>query len=166
MSTTPYQFQILAVFFKDFHARTANFTIPKTKKQTAKERLLKNNGSKKVATQLQLIPNAQGRPTKRTSSDEERTTPKKLRRPWLYAKPPQDSDDVAGNHGQDSSSPTGQYLNIRIKVKLTKTLLTTNHSSGHGSDELLIALVNCIAGTCFNILYGIGELAGTCFNKL
>ena len=62
-----------------------------------------------MATQLQLVPDAQGRSTKRTSTGGN-STPKKLRRSWLHTEQPRSSDDdVRAEENHCGSSPsTGQ----------------------------------------------------------
>ena len=90
---------------QDFHVQTSDFVIPKTKKQTleeqskAKSSTIKNSeqeycGRRKVATKLELFPDAQGRATKRRNTNDHNTTPRKLRRPWLHAKSPTSSGSV------------------------------------------------------------------------
>ncbi|CAB4007735.1 Hypothetical predicted protein, partial [Paramuricea clavata] len=97
---------------KDFHAQTSNFTIPKTKKQTRNGKAckespqgerLQSNGHRKVPTQLQLMPDAQGRATKRTNASEGKT-PKKLRRSWAHTPTPRRSDDDVSPRQNDGGN--------------------------------------------------------------
>ena len=102
---------------KHFNAKTSNFTIPKTKKQTsnaksnAKSPTKKNSTvQRKVPTQLELVPDAQGRAVKRSYTSENYPQ-RKLRRPWLRTSEPQGSDgdaSVQQNDGDNSSSPPTQ----------------------------------------------------------
>jgi hypothetical protein len=115
-------FIIISPYFQfrlqDFHAQTSNFTIPKTKKQTrngksSKEspqgERLQSNGHRKVPTQLQLMPDAQGRATKRTNASEGKT-PKKLRRSWEHTSTPRRSDDDVSPQQNDGCNCSPQKV--------------------------------------------------------
>ena len=120
----PYSLILVFLFVpQDFHVGSSSFTIPKTKKQTVNEKSAKissmnknsaqgewiqTNGRRKAPTQLQLIPDAQGRAQKRSNTNEnsQNSTPKKLRRPWLHASAPTSSDSNVSSQNSGSSGST------------------------------------------------------------
>lgn len=106
---------------QDFNLQSSLFIIPKTKKRTEREKQLKNsatknstqgkwhlrtNGCKKIPTQLQLAPDAQGRPKKRTNASED-GSPKKIRRSWLNTPVSQSSEEAQSqDNGGCTSEPS------------------------------------------------------------
>ena len=110
-----------SIFLQCFNAKASNFTIPKTKKQTnngklsAKSPPKKNStAQRKVPTQLELVPDAQGRAVKRSNTSENYPQ-RKLRRSWLHTSEPQGSvvdASVQQNDGEHSSAPPteGKYF--------------------------------------------------------